>query len=185
MQFTRWERVTLLANTPMASAAQAQAFRAVLPHIQHLQSQACSVNLHHCTMTPALAAELAAAAAAGWPLLCLQKLTWPTAPSPVLQTPLTPLDLVQLSQPLTDHVLGELMQCMSKVYCLCVPGLQLRTARPAGAVLPWPRLTVEGQVDMGEWVRQAELLGGDVEWICYALTVSMSADQVKLAPSRF
>ncbi len=63
-------------------------------------------------------------------------------------------------------------------YVLYTPTLGLTAAAPHGAV-PIRHVVVEGAMDLAEWLKQANLLGGDVGWECRHLEVSITQHEVR------
>ncbi len=126
-------------------------------------------------MTPALAAVLSDAAA-GWRNVCLHAIRWPSTP---LSTALPTLGYLDLTSPLTDALQADLRHCATSVNTLYVPGLQLSTAADAGTRYPWRTVVVEGEIRIGDWLRQAQFMGGRVQWgFESTLELTLSADKV-------
>ncbi len=147
-----------------------------LSHLTHIQTPELQVKVQRLTMTPALAACLADAHAAGWQNICLEAVNWPAAdapaqlapaaptrqpsqtPPPALTTPLPPLQSCVSDEPLTDTRLAALLRWVTAAGILHVPKLQLQAPLPAGAAVPWKALLVGAPVELSVLVQHAALL---------------------------
>ncbi len=159
---------------------QLTALRAALPLLApHRQSPTAVLQLNKLRLSDQLAAELTAAAAAGWHWLSVDQLTLPAAPA-VVTAKLPVLRRVGLADALTDARLAQLRQCVSQAMQLSVSALALQSALPAGVELPWGTLRVKEPILMADWLEQAELLGGQCKWYIERLRVQLSNEEVRL-----
>ncbi len=158
----------------MRADSQPEALRAALPHLEHFRNSEHELSLYGCIMTPALAAALHDAAA-GWAHLSMHELRWPAATGAIGALPAC--DSIQLSEQLNDRLLGDLLTSVTQLDTLHVAGLQLSRAVAAGTRIPWRRVALRGDMQLCEWLRQVEFMGGDVEW-CVDTTLTLRAEQV-------
>ncbi len=156
---------------------QAAALSHALSHLTNLQAPNVRLTVLSATMTPALAACLADAHAAGWQKIALMFVRWP-ADVPPITTPLPPLYFLGIFQALTDGVLAQLLQCATSVEKVQALALELHAPLAEGTVVPWKLLYVMQSVELGEALQQAALLGSNAHVELGMVTVTLSAEQV-------
>ncbi len=163
-------RLGTLTKTQTQHAELRTALQSLTPHLSHTQ-----LTLHGFTMTAALAAELPAAAA--WQQLSLTGLRWPTNRAP-FTTLLPPMHTLSISEPLTDTLLVQLLQCVLSVGELCVEDLRLTKGVPQGVRVPWGVVRVVYGMRLGDWLTVAKGMGQGVTWQLEDVELMLTTGQV-------
>ncbi len=139
------------------------------------------LTLYNSTMSTPLAAALSSAHAAGWRQLTLFGVQWPADVTLTAQLPpLCALTLNEQTQ-ISDSLVSQLVQHVPVIESmrLCGRMLALQSPIAGGAQLPVRRIEVYGRVSVGEWVKQATLLGWSVQWTLNEVCICLTEEQVR------
>ncbi len=170
----------IMAGSTVQPTAQPAALQAALPILATVQQVGKEPTLHGFTMSAELAAVIAAAAGpdGAWSKPALLALTWPA--DAAVATPLPPLGTVELSNPFTDPVFSQVVQCVSQAEKLSVLRPKLQLPRPEGAVWPFRYLKTRASMELFDLVRQNQLLGEGVVWKLAKVNVTLHMAQVSV-----